>query len=216
MEEFFVRCEPVVLLLFAISVIVLVPVGGIGIFFRKFRRYAMGMLIISCLVCSVFIRDYFANLDGRRPWLKSNDILFPHIFTWGSFNRRIVSVPISSNSQRFDVTFTRRGRYAYGCWIGEKQEDFSVISGRIKIRCQFHDEHGHEVFSCDSGKRKEEYWEDGGKFGGSNAYYGLFNVPDNLAYDQKYTVVIEFTGDIEGFRCKYPSACFIIDKWPHL
>lgn len=208
--------EPLVVVLWALSVCVFFPLGLFFLCFARTRRVGGWLVCFSCCFFSVFLHDYLANLEGRRPWVPTADILLPHFFGWGDFDLEIVSVPFDSDKLELDVQFLRRGQYRFGMWTSEQLGSDFEIPEKIHVKCSFFDDNGVIRFTSKEGRTAEKMWMQQRRYGGSSNYYGIFRVPQDLRYDERYRVEIEFSGDTEAFRSRYPDLRFVIVKWSNL
>lgn len=216
MEELIVEFEPLVIVLWVLSVFLFFPLGLFFLFFVKTRKLGVGFICFACCFFYVFLHDCLANLEGRRPWVPTADILFPHLFGWGGFELGVVSVPFDSDNLEFDVQFSRRGRYGFGVWTSELLGNDFEIPEKMHIKCSFFDRNGVMRFASREGRTAEKIWVQQRRYGGSSNYYGIFSIPQDLRYDEKYRAKVEFSGDVDAFRKRYPNLRFVIVKWPHL
>ena len=98
-------------------------------------------------------------------------------------------------------------------WIPREVGDFVPTRKDIHMTCRFFDESGKEVYKCTDARKEGWAWRENLRMKGSHMCYGKYEVPDDLPYDEKLKVVVDFTGDVAGYRNDYPDAKFVILKW---
>lgn len=202
----------VVMVLAVPCMCVCLPVGIVLLYKWMRVRLAAVLLLLSSIICCVFVHDLYAHFRGHTIWLAFNDIFLPEIFNEGRIGDRIVSMPLDSNKIGFELKNSRRGTYAIGFWIPDGIGSFAPVKIDVRIACDFLDEAGKTIFRCVSSRLVGWRWREDLKQGGCHMFYLNYEVPGDLPLDRRIRAVIEFYGDVKEYQSAYPNAEFIIDK----
>lgn len=202
----------VVMVLSVPCVCVCLPIGIVLLYKWTRVRLAATLLLLSSIICCVFVHDLCAHFYGHTIWLAFNDIFLPEIFNEGRIGDRIVSMPLDSNKIGFELENSRRGTYAIGFWIPDGIGSFVPVKIDVRIACDFFDEAGKTVFRCVSSQRDGWRWREDFKRGGSHMLYLNYEVPRDLPLNRRIRAAVEFYGDVKEYQSTYPNAEFIIDK----
>lgn len=180
---------------------------------KAVRRYVFAFLAIPLACIGVFVHDFYANLNSGSVWVPAYDYFLPVLFGWGGSQMRIAKMRFDENRMEFDVVNFRRGPYRFAMSVPNRLGEFISVRHDIHFHCRFFREDGNMVYECDDTKASGWVWSDDLSNGGSLMTYGEYSVPENVPYNERLHVVVDFSGDVDGYRKSYPMAEFVIQKW---
>lgn len=181
----------------------------------RFESIGLAVALIPFFAfLGVFVHDLGIHNQRGRPWSPWFELVFD---TWIDVDKQRIfaSVPMTSKKLEFEVTHTRRGRYAFVVWVPERKADLELVKNRITLKCSFYDQSDTLVAVCKTQNWIGGVWIDESRLGrrnGSTTDLGIYVVPADVPLDKKLKAVVEFDGMFDAFLEEHPDACLNIEK----
>ena len=191
-----------------LSVIVLLPFALYSL--CRWRRviFSICYLVLVFALCGLFVHDYLSNKEGRRPWVPQYDLFMPFWFGEGGELGPCNESQISGTTMSFKISHVRRGQYGICVTFPGVVMNTFKMKREIHLSCSFYNKQGSLLFHCDSEKRPQycaamnrDYWET----------FCIYTVPSDVPLDDEIRIDVSVSGDVEGFKKKYPMAIFRVE-----
>lgn len=168
--------------------------------------------IIVIIVVGIPIYDIVAFYNNKSLISPINEFIYQLAFPSHKYWEPIVKIPLTNDVLRTAVSHIHRGKYDVDVWIPERMKDFTEIKEDIKIKCTF-EKNNETIFKCCSCDGYKHFWTwSRGEDGGSNETYCYYHVPEDVPRNEKLSIKIKVSGDVEKFLHEYPNAYVVFRK----